>query len=253
MLLLIIGAGVSPLFYFNYFAKVNFPLSLEDEPYMKKFLILQDCKKHNYLTDNIINYIGTNKLPKEFNVEKKPIWTSAFNLSPLTSPIISREIMNVWNNRKDLFAPIGKHYDPSQDIFGEKWLSYHIIKKSAYGKDAQKLLPNTIKAIKGINGFFNWALISVLKPGTHIPPHHGKYNFKLTGHVGYEGIEGCKMRVEDNWINWQEPFVFNDYCEHEVIHGGDKYRIVLILDLINPLLSAQDKKALQIYSGYLEE
>ena len=125
MLLLIIGAGVSPLFYFNYFAKVNFPLSLEDEPYMKKFLILQDCKKHKCLTENIVNYIGTNKLPKEFNVEKKPIWTSAFNLSPLTTPIISREIMNVWNNRKDLFA-LGKHYDLPK--FWEKWLSYHIIK-----------------------------------------------------------------------------------------------------------------------------
>lgn len=250
---MIILAGVNPFFYLKYFSKINFPLSLEDEPYMKKFLILQDCKNNNCLTTNIINYIGNNKLPKEYPLKKETLWTQYFNLHPLTSPIISREIMNIWNNHKKLFAPIGKHYDPENDIFGKKWLSYHIIKKDKFGKNAQKLLPNTIKEIKKLKGFFNWALISVLKPGTHIPPHHGKYNFKLTGHIGYEGIEGCKMRVEDSWINWQKPFVFNDYCEHEVIHNGDKYRIVLILDLINPLLSAQDKKALQIYSEYLEE
>lgn len=91
---------------------------------------------------------------------------------------------------------------------------------------------------------FGFVLISKLTPGVHITPHCGSSNLRLRYHLGIEIPEPdkVKIRVGSKWQTWEngKAFGFDDSFEHEVVHKGDKDRVVLIVDTWNPSLSAQE-------------
>ena len=61
-------------------------------------------------------------------------------------------------------------------------------------------------------------LFSVLRPGTHLRPHCGSTNSRLTCHLGVVVPGGARVRVGDEWREWAEGecLVFDDSWEHEV-------------------------------------
>ena len=95
---------------------------------------------------------------------------------------------------------------------------------------------------------------SVIYPGTHVHPHSGPTNCRLRAHLGLSvppGDDGgrLEMRIADGqMLTWKEGqvFVIDDSFEHEVWHekanGG--VRLVLIIDLWHPDLSAQERATL---------
>ena len=69
-------------------------------------------------------------------------------------------------------------------------------------------------------------LFSCLKPGTHLRPHCGSTNTRLTAHLGVVIPPGCSIRAADETREWTEGecIVFDDSFEHEVHHRGDSDR-----------------------------
>ena len=65
-------------------------------------------------------------------------------------------------------------------------------------------------------------LFSVLRPGTHLRPHCGSTNSRLTCHLGVVVPGGARVRVGDEWREWAEGecLVFDDSWEHEVRTDG---------------------------------
>ncbi|MBV9343675.1 MAG: aspartyl/asparaginyl beta-hydroxylase domain-containing protein [Gammaproteobacteria bacterium] len=100
------------------------------------------------------------------------------------------------------------------------------------------------------------AFFSILDAGTHIPPHSGVTNTRLTVHVPLIVPPDCGLRVGSETRGWVpgEGFVFDDTIEHEAWNRSDSPRAVLIFDIWNPLLSAAERElvraATEAYGAY---
>lgn len=99
------------------------------------------------------------------------------------------------------------------------------------------------------------AFFSRLRPGTHIPPHHGATNTRLIVHLGLIVPEGCGFRVGNETRLWREGecFAFDDTVEHEAWNRGTGTRTVLIFDVWNPFLSEEEKAFVRALSGAYAE
>ncbi len=90
-------------------------------------------------------------------------------------------------------------------------------------------------------------LFSVLKPHTHIPPHTGVINGRLTVHLPLIVPENCgALRAGTGQRPWRvgECLVFDDSFVHEAWNQSDETRVVLIIDAWNPYLSTPEREAL---------
>ena len=87
------------------------------------------------------------------------------------------------------------------------------------------------------------AFFSALKPHTHIPPHNGATNCRLTVHLPLIIPEHCAIRVGNHVRPWTpgELLIFDDTMEHEAWNRSDHLRVVLIFDIWHPLLSEVEK------------
>ncbi len=96
--------------------------------------------------------------------------------------------------------------------------------------------------------------VSRMRPGTHIRPHRGPTNLRLRCHLGITVPDGdCALRVGDTTPRpWQQGrcLVFDDYLEHEAWNHAEYDRIVLIVDLWHPGLSATEVRLLEGLHGY---
>jgi aspartate beta-hydroxylase len=112
----------------------------------------------------------------------------------------------------------------------------------------RELCPKTAAIIETIDGHYDHAFFSALAPGTHVKKHHGPTNKKLRCHLPLVVPESrCRLRAGDEIVNAQEGkcFVFDDSFEHEAWNDDDaRSRIVLIIDVWHPDLSAQERKFL---------
>jgi hypothetical protein len=90
------------------------------------------------------------------------------------------------------------------------------------------------------------ALISILKPGTHIPPHHGMINTRLICHIPLVVPKGCRLRVgaETREVVEGQAMIFDDSFEHEAWNDGDAVRAVLLFEIWRPEISEDEKVAL---------
>lgn len=91
---------------------------------------------------------------------------------------------------------------------------------------------------------FGFVLISKLSPGVRITPHCGSSNLRFRYHLGLDVPEPdkVKIRVGKQWKHWKEgtAYGFDDSFEHEVVHDGEKDRVVLIVDAWNPDLKEEE-------------
>jgi aspartyl/asparaginyl beta-hydroxylase (cupin superfamily) len=90
------------------------------------------------------------------------------------------------------------------------------------------------------------ALMSVLRPGTHIQPHHGMLNTRLIVHVPLVTAPECRLRVGPEVRDWVEgrPLIFDDSFEHEAWNRGPETRAVLLFEIWRPELDAEERAAL---------
>ena len=82
-----------------------------------------------------------------------------------------------------------------------------------------------------------------MRGSTHIESHRGPTNIRVRCHLGVKVPDGdCAIRVGEEVRRWREGkcLVFDDYFEHEAWNHTDEDRLVLIVDLWHPGLSATE-------------
>jgi len=91
-------------------------------------------------------------------------------------------------------------------------------------------------------------MFSVLMPGTHILPHRGVTNTRVVCHLPLVVPEDCALVVGGETHVWREgaAVAFDDTYEHEAWNRGSRTRVVLIIDVWNPHLTAAEREAVTI-------
>ncbi|XP_072897834.1 aspartyl/asparaginyl beta-hydroxylase isoform X3 [Hemitrygon akajei] len=88
---------------------------------------------------------------------------------------------------------------------------------------------------------------SVMQPGTHVWPHTGPTNCRLRMHLGLViPKEGCRIRCANDTREWKEGkvLIFDDSFEHEVWQDAASYRLIFIVDVWHPDLTAHQRRTL---------
>jgi aspartyl/asparaginyl beta-hydroxylase (cupin superfamily) len=90
------------------------------------------------------------------------------------------------------------------------------------------------------------ALWSMLKPGTHIDPHHGLLNTRLICHVPLIVPGNCALRVGNEVREWEagETLIFDDSIEHEAWNRSTSTRVVLLFEIWRPEITRGEREAL---------
>jgi tetratricopeptide (TPR) repeat protein len=132
-----------------------------------------------------------------------------------------------------------------------RWSAFHLWKDGAPVEENARRCPKTMALLERapiprIRGRSPMALISILKPGTHIQPHHGMLNTRLICHIPLVVPPGCQLRVgrETRDVVEGRAMLFDDSIEHEAWNNGDAVRAVLLFEIWRPELSEDERAAL---------
>jgi len=96
---------------------------------------------------------------------------------------------------------------------------------------------------------------SILKPGTHLPPHHGLANYKLAVHLPLIVPADCAIRVGNETRVWKEgqSLIFDDSFQHEAWNKSSEMRAVLIFEIWNPQLTSAEQQAVKALLSCIQE
>lgn len=146
---------------------------------------------------------------------------------------------------------------PAAAIFRElnrspNWSAYHLYRHGERVEAHCRRCPNTVALFESlpllrIPEHSPEILFSVLKPKTHIPPHTGVINGRLTVHLPLIVPENCgALRAGNEARRWQtgECLIFDDSYVHEAWNQSEQTRVVLIFDVWNPYLSEAERDGL---------
>jgi aspartyl/asparaginyl beta-hydroxylase (cupin superfamily) len=132
-----------------------------------------------------------------------------------------------------------------------EWTAVHLLHNGERVEANAQHCPKTLDVLTNmdqpqIRGGSPNAMFSLLAPRTRIPPHTGVANTRLVCHLPLIVPAGCGFRVGGSTREWRvgEAFVFDDTIEHEAWNDSDELRVVLIIDLWQPSLSAEERKAI---------
>jgi aspartate beta-hydroxylase len=132
------------------------------------------------------------------------------------------------------------------------WTGFHFFRHGERIDANCARCPRTTAALAAlpqlrIPGHAPEALFSVLRPHTHIPPHTGVINGRLTVHLPLLVPADCgALAVAREPRTWHEGecLVFDDSFVHEAINRSGQTRAVLIFDLWHPGLPEPTRAAL---------
>ena len=127
------------------------------------------------------------------------------------------------------------------------WSALHLWRDGERIEEACARFPRTAALVERmplarIPGRAPAVFFSVLKAGAHIPPHTGVTNTRTIIHLPLIVPDQCEFRVGGETRAWREgeAFAFDDTIEHEAWNRSDRDRAVLIFDVWNPHLSADE-------------
>lgn len=131
------------------------------------------------------------------------------------------------------------------------WGAYYFWRNGEIVPENAAICPATMAALKHapmprIDQRSPIALWSLLKPGTHIQPHHGLLNTRLICHIPLLVPGNCALRVGNETRDWREgeALVFDDSFEHEAWNQSDHTRVVLLFEIWRPEISLEERAAL---------
>ena len=165
-----------------------------------------------------------------------PWWTRSTSEAVLEATTILEENFTAIRDELSEMRNAFVEYREANLAANGLWASFPLRKSSATDERAKAACPATTAIIDSIPRVGDMAMFSALNPGTHIPPHCGPWNTRLTIHLGLIVPEGCAFRVGSTTERWTEGkcLVFDDSFEHEVWHRGKSSRFVLLVDLWHP-------------------
>jgi aspartate beta-hydroxylase len=129
-----------------------------------------------------------------------------------------------------------------------RWSVYYLWRDGVAYQEHLARCPRTVAALESwprceVPGASPNVLFSILDAKTRIPPHTGVNNTRLFVHLPLIIPPGCGFRVGGEEREWQlgKAFVFDDTIEHEAWNDSDEPRAVLIFDIWNPDISADER------------
>ncbi len=170
-------------------------------------------------------------------------------------PEMQRELQGVLA-RENEFAPYVKINPerplPNNALLNDpSWGAYYFWENGTRVVEHADLCPMTMAAlttppIPVIKERSPLALYSLLKPGTHIKPHHGVLNTRLICHIPLITHDKCALRVGSETRQWEEgkALIFDDSFEHEAWNRGDSTRIILLFEIWRPEITEEERIAL---------
>jgi len=180
-------------------------------------------------------------------------WIAAFEGFTIA---ISEELQTAQRQRPELFTPyvdqpdttpLDQWVDLNRSL---DWSALHIIRSGAQTPEADALFPKTLEALRllpqpDVPGRTPSAMFSALRPRTKIPAHHGVSNARLVVHLPLIVPPGCGFRVGSETRPWKvgEAWVFDDTIQHEAWNDSDEMRVILIADIWNVFMTAEERKA----------
>jgi aspartyl/asparaginyl beta-hydroxylase (cupin superfamily) len=130
----------------------------------------------------------------------------------------------------------------------ERWSSLWLWKDGVAQEEPMARCPETTAVLSELPladqpGFAPTALFSALAPHTRIPPHTGSTNSRLLVHLPLVLPGPAGFRVGSETREWEigQAWAFDDTIEHEAWNDADETRVILIFDIWNPLLSAEER------------
>lgn len=128
------------------------------------------------------------------------------------------------------------------------WSAFFLYRDGAVVEENAAQCPRTMAALghvpfPRVKGRDPMALFSVLKPGVRIAPHNGFLNSRLVCHLPLIVPPGCFLRVGNDTREWHKgkAWVFDDSIEHEAWNSSNETRVILIVDLWRPELTAEEQ------------
>lgn len=132
-----------------------------------------------------------------------------------------------------------------------RWSAFHLYEAGEPIAVHAARCPATMAALAAcplprIAGRAPMALFSILKGGTHIPPHNGMLNTRLICHLPLVVPAGCRLRVgnETRAVGAGKVMLFDDSIEHEAWNDSSETRAILLFEVWRPDLSDAEKAAL---------
>lgn len=150
------------------------------------------------------------------------------------------------------YVPEGTNAPSWEQLQGSlDWSAIHLY-QGARATPMLERFPGTSEALRAvdlvrIDGVPMEVFFSRLKPGAHIPPHHGLTNARVTVHLPLIVPGDSEIRVGTHRHQWQQGriFAFDDSFEHEAWNRSDADRVVLIFEAYHPDLSLQERQAIE--------
>lgn len=140
------------------------------------------------------------------------------------------------------------------------WQGFYFWRHGERRAENHALCPNTSAVLEElplvhIAGQAPEVMFSVLEAGTHILPHRGVTNTRVVCHLPLVVPGNCALVVGGQKHVWREgeAVAFDDTYEHEAWNRGASTRVVLIIDVWNPHLSASEREAVAALAAALRD
>ncbi|XP_061850398.1 aspartyl/asparaginyl beta-hydroxylase isoform X1 [Colius striatus] len=160
--------------------------------------------------------------------------------------LIRDEGLAVMDKKRSLFLPEDENLREKGD-----WSQFTLWQQGRKNENACKSVPKTCALLERFpeatgcrRGQIKY---SIMHPGTHVWPHTGPTNCRLRMHLGLViPKEGCRIRCAQENRTWEEGkvLIFDDSFEHEVWQDAENYRLIFIVDVWHPELTAQERRTL---------
>ncbi|XP_026697783.1 aspartyl/asparaginyl beta-hydroxylase isoform X6 [Athene cunicularia] len=160
--------------------------------------------------------------------------------------LIRDEGLAVMDKKRNLFLPEDENLREKGD-----WSQFTLWQQGRKNENACKSVPKTCTLLERFpeatgcrRGQIKY---SIMHPGTHVWPHTGPTNCRLRMHLGLViPKEGCRIRCAQENRTWEEGkvLIFDDSFEHEVWQDAENYRLIFIVDVWHPELTAQQRRTL---------
>lgn len=189
-----------------------------------------------------------------YNVDRltaRPWWNPTDTPYNWFFKLLERKWRTIRDEGLNLISKEGFFKDEAENLrdTGE-WKQFELFARGVKMTENCKKCPETCKLVENLadaKGCRRGQVkFSVMHPGTHVWPHCGPSNCRLRAHLGLKVPSGTFIRVAEETRSWKESkvFIFDDSFEHEVWHNGSDFRLVLIVDVWHPELTAHEKRAL---------
>jgi beta-hydroxylase len=176
--------------------------------------------------------------------------TSKVPIKPFYRDIfILNEALIIWDNFKifrDEVSHVYKNFNTiKNDMYFQnivntepEWTRLYLSWFNKTDPVGQKLCPKSSAIIESMPNV-KMAMFSVLKPGAKVLPHTGPYRGCIRLHMGLitPNSTDCFINLGGQTYSWKdgEVILLDDSFLHYVENNTDKYRVILLCDIVRPM------------------